>query len=47
MTYIHFSIDDINKTAQNDDEIKNVPCVTKVILKKNVNNIHTIDVYTV
>lgn len=33
-TYVDFSINDVNKTAQNDDEIKHVPSVSKVILRR-------------
>ena len=31
-THIHFSINDVYKTAQNYDEIEHIPCITKVIL---------------
>lgn len=31
-TYINFRIDNIDKAAQNDDEIEDVPRVPKIIL---------------
>lgn len=32
--YIHFSVDDVDETPQNNDEIKDVPRIPKVILKQ-------------
>ena len=32
-TYIDFRIDDINEAAEHNDEVKNIPGVTKVVLK--------------
>ena len=31
-TYVHFSVDDIDKTSKDYDEIKNIPRISKIIL---------------
>lgn len=32
-TYVHFGIDDVNKAAEHNDEVKNIPCISKVVLQ--------------
>lgn len=34
--HIYFSIYDIYKTAEHNDEVKNIPCITKIILEKTI-----------
>jgi hypothetical protein len=32
-THIHLRINDVDETAEDNDEIKYVPCITKIILE--------------
>ena len=33
-TYINFSINDVYKTTKNNDEVKHIPGISKIILEK-------------